>query len=598
MWNAVAMALKPYGLHPVCGVLPALLSFGAATLWAISTVDWANAAPILVPSEVLRRSLQAGFQPELWLPPLIDQVRAWQLDLPWPAVGLRPLQVIVDLYLGALLFIWGFAAPLCSVWRARQLPKALGSHGTAAWGTQAEAQAAGFVHDPSADSKLLLGAYAADWRGHRAHFQVDTHVLTCAPTGAGKGIGAVLYNLLTYPGSIFVLDLKGENYAVTAKARRGLKNRVARLDPFGLCDPDKPSHAINWLQHIDPKSPQGVSEATMLAESLIVPTSHHDSHWDDSASYLLQGLILFVAAGEKQQCSMATVRELLTQGDAKLKATLQKMDAAATKSDALQPMARVARTFLAKEDRERSAVLSTAVRHTRFLDDPRLTATLQHSDFSFRDLKKENITVYLTIPPDKLAACVGYIRGLLALALQDMVTETTQPKHSVVFLLDEVAQLRRMKCVEDAISILRGYHVRLWLFFQDLSQLRAHYRSWETFIANCTLQFFGTQDYGTAAYISDLLGKQTLCVTNHGQHIGDGRNRNSDSRNETHIARPLLTPDEVCVLPPTQVIVRAASQRPQKLQRLNYLQEPKLFKDAAPNPMVKRSTIEPAQVSA
>ncbi|RYF07201.1 MAG: hypothetical protein EOO40_08550 [Deltaproteobacteria bacterium] len=35
---------------------------------------------------------------------------------------------------------------------------------------------------------------------------------------------------------------------------------------------------------------------------------------------------------------MATVRELLTQGEAELKATLQKMDAAAAESDALQPM--------------------------------------------------------------------------------------------------------------------------------------------------------------------------------------------------------------------------------------------------------------------
>jgi type IV secretion system protein VirD4 len=43
------------------------------------------------------------------------------------------------------------------------------------------------------------------------------HILTCAPTGAGKGIGAVIPNLLTYPGSAFVLDLKGENFAVHSR---------------------------------------------------------------------------------------------------------------------------------------------------------------------------------------------------------------------------------------------------------------------------------------------------------------------------------------------------------------------------------------------
>ena len=38
-----------------------------------------------------------------------------------------------------------------------------------------------------------------------ARFRQDGHILTCAPTGAGKGIGAVIPNLLAYPGSAFVL---------------------------------------------------------------------------------------------------------------------------------------------------------------------------------------------------------------------------------------------------------------------------------------------------------------------------------------------------------------------------------------------------------
>lgn len=36
------------------------------------------------------------------------------------------------------------------------------------------------------------------------------HVLTVAPNGSGKGIGAVIPALLDYPGSTIVLDVKGE----------------------------------------------------------------------------------------------------------------------------------------------------------------------------------------------------------------------------------------------------------------------------------------------------------------------------------------------------------------------------------------------------
>ena len=53
-------------------------------------------------------------------------------------------------------------------------------------------------------------------------------------TGAGKGIGAVIPNLLGYPGSAFVLDFKGENFAVTARARRELGQLVVLVDPFGI----------------------------------------------------------------------------------------------------------------------------------------------------------------------------------------------------------------------------------------------------------------------------------------------------------------------------------------------------------------------------
>ena len=50
----------------------------------------------------------------------------------------------------------------------------------------------------------------------------------------GKGIGAVIPNLLHYPGSVVVTDPKGENHAVTARRRRELGSCVYALDPFGV----------------------------------------------------------------------------------------------------------------------------------------------------------------------------------------------------------------------------------------------------------------------------------------------------------------------------------------------------------------------------
>ena len=85
----------------------------------------------------------------------------------------------------------------------------------------------------------------------------DGHLLTVAPTGAGKGVGAIIPALLTYPGTVIVTDIKGENYQVTARHRREMGQRVVVIDPFGLVtqqgkgdrlNPFDLFHAVSWAR--------------------------------------------------------------------------------------------------------------------------------------------------------------------------------------------------------------------------------------------------------------------------------------------------------------------------------------------------------------
>jgi type IV secretion system protein VirD4 len=48
----------------------------------------------------------------------------------------------------------------------------------------------------------------------------QTHVAGIAPTRSGKGANMVIPTLLTWPDSICVLDLKGENYQRSAGRRK------------------------------------------------------------------------------------------------------------------------------------------------------------------------------------------------------------------------------------------------------------------------------------------------------------------------------------------------------------------------------------------
>ena len=62
----------------------------------------------------------------------------------------------------------------------------------------------------------------------------EGHVITIAPTGAGKGVGCIVPALLRHEGPVIVIDPKGENVAVTARAHAGERGQkvVVVLGPL------------------------------------------------------------------------------------------------------------------------------------------------------------------------------------------------------------------------------------------------------------------------------------------------------------------------------------------------------------------------------
>ena len=139
----------------------------------------------------------------------------------------------------------------------------------------------------------------------------DAHLLTLAPTGAGKGVSCVIPTLLSYPGSILAIDPKGENYAVTAAYRRSIGHDVVALDPFGLVDG---TGQFNPMASIDPWDTASIDDAAALAEMLVVrdPRASGDSvFWSEEAKALIAGVILF-AATSLQPHTLDTAWQLLS----------------------------------------------------------------------------------------------------------------------------------------------------------------------------------------------------------------------------------------------------------------------------------------------
>ena len=299
------------------------------------------------------------------------------------------------------------------------------------------------------------------------------HLLTIAPTRTGKGVGTVIPNLLMAGRSVICVDPKGENTAITAHARSRL-GPVHVLDPFGITG--QPSACFNPLAALDPASVDLAEDAATLAEALVfdAPGEAYEAHWNEEAKALIGGLILYLVCHESiPGRTLANLRGLLTMSPPDF-ANLLTMMQGSTEAGGL--VARAANRHLGKADREATGVLSAAQRHTHFLDSPRMTAALDHSDFDFGDLKRRTATVFFVLPPDRLATYTRWLRLMVIQSLQDLLRAPGQPVAPVLYLLDEFAALGHLAPVERAMSLMAGYGVQLWPILQDLHQLRSSLR--------------------------------------------------------------------------------------------------------------------------
>ena len=318
---------------------------------------------------------------------------------------------------------------------------------------------------------LALGYFPAGTDPLPLRYAGDRHLLTVAPTRAGKGVAAIIPNLLTYPGSALVIDPKGEN-AMTSCLRRGPGDKARKIegmgqevhvvDPWGLTTAvigTAPS-CFNPLDWLDPASPEIGENAMMLADALVMPAgSAADPFWNEEAKALLMGFILYVATSpaEAENRNLGRVRDILMLAPDDFDTVLNEM----LGSDNPIVASSAARTA-GKEAKLRASVISSAQAQTHFLDSPRLRESLSRSDFRFEDLKRAPTTVYLVLPADRLEPFGRWLRLLIQQAITVTARNITdRPERPILFLLDEMAALGRLTMVEQAYSLMAGFGMQL-----------------------------------------------------------------------------------------------------------------------------------------
>lgn len=411
--------------------------------------------------------------------------------------------------------------------------------------------------------------------------QDDRHITTFAGSRSGKGVSLIIPNLLSYKGSVLVIDPKGENAARTAEFRANvLKQNVCIIDPFGVT----PSRCARFRRHFDPlhllkryKEPR-TEDAALLAEALVAPGGFSDTHWDESARAFIQGVLLHVVTAEhiaEEHRTIVTAADLILGKFGGLDDLLNQMEA----NPAVEGrVIAAARAMKEKEDKEKAIIASVARRNMGFLEPNPLRAALSAHDVDLDDLKDGNLTIYLVLPAIRLNSCRQFFRLFINLTLESAeAPRKPKPAIPTLMILDEFAILSRLRELEVAIGMIAGFGLKIWVILQDLGQLRSIYNERaETFVGNSgIITVFGIVDYTTSKWVSDYLDKTTITVRGENANIANLYSPGSESENKHLTVTDLMTPAEV-----RQVFARGdkynrqliliAGKRPWVMQRATY----------------------------
>jgi type IV secretion system protein VirD4 len=375
--------------------------------------------------------------------------------------------------------------------------------------------------------QVVLGKLAGSALGHLD----DRPMVTIAGARAGKTTTVLEPNLYLYPGSMVVLDPKGELARKTAAVRRACGHDVFVLDPFGQSG--VASASFNLLAELDPDSGLIIDDVAAITQAIIVDDGDSRSkHWNDSARALLQGIILFTLTLPKPDRTLVTVRQLLSLthpalleavgGTARAGALPPEDDffvrnrtavealtlAMASADDCFDGiLSAIGRRFANTPPIERGSIFSTASAQTDFLDSIPLRRMSLRSDFRLEALAGARpTTIYLCLPVGRMESHYRWLRMVVQQACTTLERLGTYPlgKTPILFLMEEFATLGHMDIMERAAAYFPGFGVKLWAVLQDITQLQRYYQNgWETFLGNAgVVQCFANADQATLDYIA------------------------------------------------------------------------------------------------
>jgi type IV secretion system protein VirD4 len=464
--------------------------------------------------------------------------------------------------LAALIYaLWSRGAPL---------------HGAARFANERELKRHGF--------RSALGIVVGRKGGRFLTFGGSEHVLVEAPTRSGKGIGIVIPNLLTWAGSVVVLDVKRENFDASAGFRARYGQQVFLFNPT---DRQGRTARYNPLAYIDRSdSDDVIIELQKIATMLFTTPERGEAFWANGARTGFAGVGAWLAETSDEPLTMGAIYRYLTEGDAR---SFFKQELANPKLSLSTGCRTALADFAGGSDNSFADIKKTITNVLGLWLNPLVDAATSASDFDLRDLRKRHISIYLGVSPDELDRIAPLynllFQQLIDLNVRELPSEATPVP--VLVILDEFARLGRASVLASAFSYVAGYGIRLLPVIQSRSQLRGVYGEHlaDEIVANCGVEVaFTPKELRVANELSDRIGyvgqeSVTRSLTIHGLLA----NR---SKSISEQRRALLLPQELMQFPTDRLLLLRGGIPPIIGTKIFYYKSRFFKKRAFPPPVV------------
>lgn len=457
-------------------------------------------------------------------------------------------------------------------------------HGAARFATERELRRHGF----RAASGIVVGRK----RGEFLTFGGSEHVIVEAPTRSGKGVGIVIPNLLTWEGSVVVLDVKRENYDATAGFRSAYGQAVYLFNPT---EREGRTARYNPLSYIDRSNPDDIIiELQKIATMLFIAPEHGEAFWANGARTGFTGVGAYLAETKANPLTLGEIYRHMTDGDVRdfFKREL------ANPALALSIGCRTALAdFAGGSDNSFADIKKTITNVLGLWLNPVVDAATSVSDFDLRDLRKRPMSIYLGVSPDELDRIAPLynllFQQLIDLNVRDLPDETTPVP--VLVILDEFARLGRASVIASAFSYVAGYGIRLLPVIQSRSQLRGVYGEHvaDEIVANCGVEVaFTPKELRVANDLSERLGYLGQDSVTKSLTINGLLANRSKSISEHR--RALLLPQELMQFPPAKLILLRGGIPPIIGDKIIYYKSRFFESRACPAPVVPAISRKPA----